>query len=240
MISQTLAASRTQGRAKVIFLGVLLVIAGALAARQLTSADDAGSFVRENFEQQVGAEVARAVRETASGSRNGRVGVLLLSPHDHGPYAERLATLTSKLQEAGRSVGKYDALTGATKLYGKRDYEEDYSPSIDAALENLEPDVLIVLTAGGFTHARVSSAMEEFIRSDGRLVFVGQVFQTDSPMLGLIRNGAAVAVARNTGPLAARSPRTRTLEASSPDEYVRNYYTTLTADNIAKLLKTSP
>ena len=240
MISQALAASRTRGRAKVVFLGVLVVIAGALAARQLTGADDAGSFVCGNFEQQVGAEVARAVRKIAGDSHNGRVGVLLLSPHDGGPYAERLAALTGELQHPGRSVGKYDALTGATRLYGKRDYEDDYSPSIDAALDDLEPDVLIVLTAGGFTHARVSSAMEEFVRNDGRFVFVGQVFRTDSPVLDLIRKGAAIAVVRNTGPLAARSPRTRILEASSPEEYVRNYYSTLTADNIAKLLKTWP
>lgn len=240
MIFQTLAASRTRGRAKVVFLGVLVVIAGALAARQLTGEAAPGSFVRENFERRVGAEVARAVGEIASGSRDGRVGVLLLSPHDHGPYAGRLAELTGKLQEADRSVDKYDALSGATKLYGERDYEEDYSPSIDEAIEDLEPDVLIVLTAGGFTHARVSSAMEDFIRNDGRFVFVGQVLQTDSAMLGLIRKGVAVAVVRNTGPLAARSPRTRTLKASSPDEYIKNYYTILTADNVAKLLKTSP
>ena len=240
MISQTLATSSRRGSAKVVFLIVLVVIAGILAVRQFTREPTSGSFVSEDFERRVGAEIALTVREIASSSRGSRVGVLLLSPHDHGPYATRLAALTSELQEAGRSVDKYDALTGATKLYGKRDYEEDYSPSIDAALDDLKPDVLIVLTAGGFTHTRVSSAMEDFVGNDCRIVFVGHIFQTDSPMLDLIRKGTAIAVVRNTGPLAARAPQTRTLEASSPEEYVRNYYTILTADNVAKLLTTSP
>ncbi len=241
MISQTLATSRRRAHAKMVLLIVLVVIAGALAVRQFTREDaSGGSFVREDFERRVGAEIARTVREIASSSRSGRVGVLLLSPHDSGPYATRLEALTSELQEAGRSVGKYDALTGATKLYGERDYEEDYSPSIDAALDDLEPDVLVVLTAGGFTHTRVSSAMEDFVGDDGRIVFVGHIFQTDSPMLELIRKGTAIAVVRNTGPLAAQAPQTRTLQANSPEEYVRNYYTILTADNVAKLLTTSP
>ena len=240
MVSQALAASCRRGSAKVVLLVILVVIAGALAIRQLTREAAPGSFVRESFEERVGSEIARTAREIAGDSSSGRIGVLLLSPHDQGPYAKRLATLTGELQKAGRSLGKYDALTGATKLYGERDYEEDYSPSIDAALKDLEPDVLIVLTGGGFTHARVSSAMEDFVDGGGKFVFVGHLYQTGSPVLELIRNGTAVAVVRNTGPLAARAPQTRKLEASSPEEYVRNYYTTLTADNVVTLLKTSP
>jgi len=219
-------------------LAILALAGAALAVWRLAGETGTGSFVREDFERQVGAEVARAVQQIAPDS-DSRVAVLVLSPHDRGPYAERLAALTGGLEKRGYSVGEYDALSGATRLYGDRDYEEDYSPSIDAALDKFSPAVLVVLTGGGFTHTRISPAMENFVRDDGRFVFVGQVFRTDSPVLSLIRDGVAVAVARNTGPLAARSPQTRTLDASSPDEYVRDYYTVLRSGNAAALAKPS-
>lgn len=237
MMLRTPAGPRERGGAKAVLLVALVVVAGALAAWRLTDETGTRSFVQADFERRVGAEIAQVVMEFAAGRSGGRVGVLLLSPHDRGPYAERLAALTEKLAEAGRPVGKYDALSGATELYGGRDYEDDYSPSIDAALEKLSPDVLVVLTAGGFTHARVSPAMANFVSENGRFVFVGQVFQADSPVLGLIRDGAALAVARNTGPLAARSPQTRKLDARDPDDYVRKYYTVLRPDNVGGLTK---
>ena len=67
MISQTLATSRRRAHAKMVLLIVLVVIAGALAVRQFTREDaSGGSFVREDFERRVGAEIARTVREIAS------------------------------------------------------------------------------------------------------------------------------------------------------------------------------
>jgi hypothetical protein len=191
--------------------------------------------VRAALERRVGFEAARRA-SVLTNRRTGRVAVLSLVPVQ-GPILHRLAGLAAGLKRTSLAVHQYDALTGATALYDGRNYEDDYSPSVEDTIRRLSPDVVVVLTGGDFTRLRISPEIDEFVRSGGRLVFVGQIVRRTSPLFELIKEGFAAAIVRNTGPLAHRGTQARTVEATDPEELFRSQYTVLDASNVTRLVE---
>ena len=226
-------------RALPAFLILLVVAAAVVAAMRIASGPPAGGFVNAKFERYLGRRVAEVAAESAEAVRGRRVGVLVLIRNLSGPYGARIEGIQAGLEKDGLLAGVYDAfsarfldeetlLTGATPPLNDEDY---HAASIDLALEKLSPDVLVVVSAADFTHIGVTPAMEEFVENGGRFVFVGQIASPYSPVVDLVWEGSAVAIARHTGPLAPLAPPGRSLAAGDPETYFQSYYSVIDSDN---------
>ena len=209
--------SNNSNTKRLLLAGAFVVLGVGLIVAQLLSGSDDGAFVRGDFERHVGLEVAGAVNDV-SASLDSRVGVLVLYRDTEGPYRQRLEALKSELEDRNRFAGIYNARSAGT--YD----DDDYSSSVDAALRELTPDVLVVLSAGGFTHTSVSRSMHRFVERGGRFVFAGHVLRWDSPVVRLIHRGKAVAVAKHAAALGRLAPESRRLAATEPGAYFEEYY----------------
>jgi hypothetical protein len=209
--------SNNSNAKRLLLAGVFVVLGVGLLVAQLLSGSDDGAFVRADFERHVGREVAGAVNDV-SPSPDSRVGVLVLYRDAEGPYRQRLEALKGELEDQDRFAGIYNA-----RSVGTYD-DDDYSASVDAALRKLSPDVLVVLSAGGFTHTSVSRRMHRFVERGGRFVFAGHVLRWDSPVVRLIHHGKAVAVAKHAAALGRLAPGSRRLAANEPEAYFEQYY----------------
>jgi hypothetical protein len=219
------------------WLFAALLICGAVGVliwRLSPDEKQSGAFVREDFEQQLGIEVARVVEQIAEPGSDLIVGVLRFSSRETGPYAEGDRALIDALYEQGHTLKTYDP--GALQL-GE---DQPYTACLGRLIADCNPDIVVVLARGQIDKAPVTAEMERFVARGGRLAFLGELFEIDSPILTLIRRGAAVAVAHHAGILRHRAPEQRTLAARNADEYFRQYYTVLTAENLSQALPKKP
>lgn len=183
-------------------------------------------YVKTSYERELGERTGLLTRRMLPPA--GRVGVLTLFPVRPGPYAERVEALRAALDKEFQFVGVLDAQTSGHYS------DDDYALSIDAALRDFSPlDALVILSAGSFTHARVSSALYEFLKAGGKLVMVGQIGDPGSPLVALVPRGKAAIIARHAGPLASLRRSSETESAPNAAEFFRRHYSVIEASNWA-------
>lgn len=204
-------------KTKLSLLAVLLVAALAYNALNFLG-DDGPEAHTDAHEAYIGQELARLVNaHTEAGDR---VTLVLLLPEGAAPYQSRVDRLAADIAPDrvqtliwARDEGIYD--------------DDDYTSTLDEALRR-QPDTsaLVVISAGGVTHAQISPQMRQFLDRDGALILNG-VTQAETPFVRLAENGDAVILARRVNWL--RDATWHPPASDSPEDHFAAHYTLLSA-----------
>jgi len=206
---------------KAIPVLLVLVIAAVVFHGRRWAATSRPQRHTDTEEIQVGRAAAQLCLDLAPAARE--ASILYLYAQAARPYDARSRSLREDLAARGIQVNEIWARD-------EGHYEDDdYSPSIDVVLRR-HPDtsVLVVVSAGFVTHARISPAMRSFLGGGGRLVLVGSTHPR-APFTDLARRGQATILARRQTWLADSAPHPQLADAPV---FVRSNYTILNASNL--------
>lgn len=206
---------------KIIPVLLVLVIAAALFHGRRWAATSRPQRHTDTEEGQVGRTVAQLCLDFVPDARE--ASIVYLYAQTARPYDARSRSLREDLAARRLQVNEIWARDEGHYV------DEDYSPSIDAALRRHPgTSVLVVVSAGFVTHARISPTLRSFLGGGGRLVLVGSTHDK-APLTNLARNGQATILARRQTWLAESAPHPQLAEAPV---FVRSNYTILDASSL--------
>jgi hypothetical protein len=118
------------------------------------------------------------------------VTLVVLFRRGIAPYQSRIDTAVQALAA--------DATVEVVWAVDDGIYDDDYTATIDAALERVPATrTLVIVGGGGVTHARVSPALQAFLDGGGAFVLNGATSES-SPFVQLALAGKATILARRS------------------------------------------
>ena len=189
-----------------------------------------GEHLSSDVQRYVGLKVAEATLRLLETDADHVV--LFSAAAGRGPYAALLSSLTRKLKEHKIEA---DVLTPQDLGHGD---DDPYADGYERILRQHKPALIVAVALGALDVQGVPTELQTFVDGGGRLVLLGEIARPESPFLDWVRQGKAVAVVRNTGPLRHLAPATTQTPgpAATPQQYFEQHYTILTAENIGRVI----
>ena len=155
------------------------------------SSEDRPAIASEDNEAYIGNQIATLA--IGSTQKDEEVTLLFLYGKHNKHYAPRGDALRESLVSENRSVNELWAVDEG--IYN----DDDYTKALNRTLtEYPDTKALVIVAAGGVTHAKISRVLQNFLKRKGKLIMIGQSLQ-DAALTELAEKGRALLIARRRG-----------------------------------------